>query len=95
MAGRLSVRDLDWTLLLIVLLICGFGVLQIYSATIDTDFHGAWWKQIIYVVGGFFLMWLIMAFDYHAMLHYVPALYIASVVALLVTYLIGDSAFGS
>ena len=29
-------------------------------------------------------MWLILAFDYHALLHYVPMLMIASVVALLV-----------
>src|SRR5580704_1079595 len=40
-------------------------------------------------------MWLILAFDYHALLHYVPMLFIASVVALLGTYLLGESAFGS
>ena len=75
----------DWTVLLIVLLICGVGVLQIYSATRDTDYTSAWWKQIVYVVGGLFLMWLVMAVDYHSMLHYVPVLYIGSVAALLVT----------
>ena len=70
----LSPRDIDWTVLLIVLLICGVGVLQIYSATRDTDYTSAWWKQIVYVAGGLFLMWLVMAVDYHSMLHYVPAL---------------------
>jgi rod shape determining protein RodA len=40
-------------------------------------------------------MWLIMAVDYHALMHYVPMLMVASVVALLGTYLIGESAFGS
>ena len=69
-----------------MLLICGVGVLQIYSATRDTDYTSAWWKQIIYVLGGLFLMWLMMAVDYHSLLHYVPVLYIGSVVALLVTY---------
>ena len=38
MAKYLSPRDIDWTVLLIVLLICGVGVLQIYSATRDTDY---------------------------------------------------------
>jgi rod shape determining protein RodA len=33
--------------------------------------------------------------DYHALMHYVPMLFIASVVALLGTYIIGESAFGS
>jgi hypothetical protein len=43
MTKYLSPRDIDWT----VLLICGVGVLQIYSATRDTDYTSAWWKQII------------------------------------------------
>ena len=95
MTKYLSPRDIDWTVLLIVLLICGVGVLQIYSATRDTDYTAAWWKQIVYVVGGLFLMWLVMVVDYHSMLHYVPALYIGSVAALLVTYLVGEKAYGS
>src|SRR6478736_7680638 len=95
MTKHLSARDIDWTVLLIVLLICGVGVLQIYSATRDTDYTAAWWKQIVYVVGGLFLMWLVMAVDYHSMLHYVPALYIGSMAALLITYIIGEKAYGS
>ncbi len=92
---HLSIRDLDWPLFLITLFISAVGVLQIYSATMETEFHGAWWKQIIYVFGGVVLMWLILAVDYHALLHYVPMLFAGSVLALLVTYAIGDSAFGS
>jgi rod shape determining protein RodA len=95
MSRHLSLRDTDLTLLVIVLLICAAGVLQIYSATLDTGFHGAWWKQIFYVAGGLFLMWLILAVDYHSMLHYVPYLYVASVVALLGTAAFGAQIFGS
>src|SRR5450759_931508 len=95
MAKYLSPRDIDWTVLLIVLLICGVGVLQIDSAIRDTDYTSAWWKQIVYVAGGLFLMWLMMAIDYHSMLHYVPALYIGSVAALGITYFIGEKAYGS
>jgi rod shape determining protein RodA len=76
-------------------LICGVGVLQIFSATLDTGFHSAWWKQIFYIVGGLVLMWLILAVDYHSMLHYVPILYAASVVALLGTAAFGSQIFGS
>jgi rod shape determining protein RodA len=95
MTSHLSVRDMDWPLLGIILLICGVGVLQVYSATMDTSFHSAWWKQIIYIFGGLVLMWLILAIDYHTLLHYVPLLYGLSVVALLGTYLVGESAWGS
>ena len=95
MARYLSPRDIDWTILLIVLLICAVGVLQIYSATRDTDSTNAWWKQVLYVAGGLVLMWLVVAIDYHSLLHYVPGLYIGSVAALGLTYLLGETAYGS
>jgi rod shape determining protein RodA len=95
MARYLSIRDIDWTLLLITLLICAVGVLQIYSATIDTGFHSAWWKQVLYVCFGVFLMWLVLAVDYHTLMHYVPAMYATSVIALAGVLLAGDKVFGS
>src|ERR1700686_460776 len=95
MLRYLSPRDIDWTILIIVILICSVGVLQIYSATRDTDFQSAWWKQIVYVLGGLLFMWILLAFDYHSVLRYVPALYIASVLALLLTYMVGDKVYGS
>ena len=42
MARYRSLRDLDWTLLIIALIICSLGVLQIYSATHDTKWRNAW-----------------------------------------------------
>jgi len=95
MSRYLSARDLDWTLLSVTLLVCAVGVLQIYSATLDTAWHRDWWHQIIYIFGGLFLMWLVLAFDYHSFLHYVPVLYGISVAALLGTYAVGQAAFGS
>jgi rod shape determining protein RodA len=95
MSRYLSLRDLDWLLLGIVTIICGVGVLQIYSATLDTGFHSAWWKQIIYIFGGWLLLWLILAVDYHSLMHYVWSFYAASVLALLVTAAVGDMVFGS
>ncbi|HLH18037.1 MAG TPA: rod shape-determining protein RodA [Bryobacteraceae bacterium] len=96
MPRHLSLRDLDIPLLVIVLLICGVGVLQIYSATLGVPlFRGAWWKQILYILGGLALMWSILGIDYHSLTHFVPALYAASVAALLGTALVGNAVFGS
>ena len=95
MPRYLSPRDIDWTALVIVLLISAVGVLQIYSATRDTDFQSAWWKQIVYVVGGLLFMWILLAFDYHSFLHYVIWLYVASCALLLVTYFVVDKVYGS
>jgi rod shape determining protein RodA len=91
----LSSRDIDWTLVLITLLICSVGVLQIYSATRDTGFTTSWWKQVIYIATGMLFLWMLLMVDYHTLLHWVPALYIGSVLALLVTYIVGEKAYGS
>jgi rod shape determining protein RodA len=92
---HLSLRDIDWPLTLIALLICAVGVLQIFSATRDTTWADAWWKQIVYIFGGLFLMWIILAVDYHTLLHHVTLLYVISVAALVGTFVIGRQVFGS
>src|SRR5262245_48409938 len=95
MSRYLSIRDIDWTLMLVSLIICGVGVLQIFSATRDTIWQDAWWKQIIYIGGGLLLMWLIMAIDYHALLHFVPGMYAVLLMGLLGTFVVGKQVFGS
>jgi len=95
MTRYLRPRDLDWTLLVISLIICGVGVLQIYSATRGTVWQGAWWKQIVYIAAGLLLMWLTVAIDYHTMMNHVFLLYCLSVAALLGVLLIGKQVFGS
>jgi rod shape determining protein RodA len=92
---HLSIRDIDWPMMLIAMLICAVGVLQIFSATRDTGWADAWWKQIIYIFAGLFLMWIILVIDYHALLQHVPFLYGTSVVALVGTFAIGKQVFGS
>jgi rod shape determining protein RodA len=92
---NLDLRDIDWPMTLIALLICAVGVLQIFSATRDTTWADAWWKQIIYIFGGLLLMWIILTIDYHTLLHHVPLLYGISVIALVGTYVIGKQVFGS
>jgi rod shape determining protein RodA len=88
-------RDLDWTLMIVTLVVCGVGVLQIFSATAGTVWHDAWWKQILYVGTGLALMWIVSSIDYHWLMQRVAPLYILSVLALLLTALIGRQAFGS
>ena len=90
-----SFRDIDWSLLVIALVIAALGVLQIYSVTHNTIFENAWWKQIIFVVLGLGLMWLATTVDYHTVLGQVPLLYTVCVAALLVTAVLGSLIFGS
>ncbi len=90
-----SLRDLDWPLVIIAIIISALGVLQIYSATHDTQWRGAWWKQIIFVVVGLAIMWFLASIDYHSLMGKVPILYLLSMITLLAVLLMGTRVFGS
>ncbi len=95
MSSYRSLRGLDWTMLLIAIAICALGILQIYSATLDTAWRSAWWKQILYLAVGLVMMWLMTRIDYHTLMGQVPLLYGASLVLLIVTPLVGRLVWGS
>ncbi len=88
-------RGIDWYLLVLTLLLCALGVLQIYSATHGTKWQDAWWKQVIFVVAGFGLMWIMSQFDYHSLVSRVYPLYGLTIGLLIVTMLVGSRVFGS
>ena len=95
MAVYRSIRELDWPLLVVTLALCTLGVLQIYSATLGTRWEDAWWKQVVWVVTGFAMMWVIANLDYHVLMGRVFYFYIAAVALLITTGIVGNKVFGS
>ena len=95
MSGYLNVRDIDWGMLIISLVICALGVVQIFSAAHGTAWADAWWKQIIWIGAGLVLMWIATSIDYHALMQHVTALYLLSVGMLVTILAIGKQAFGA
>src|ERR1700733_13984084 len=95
MPAHRSLRDFDWLMLILASAICALGVLQIYSATRDSRFTEAWWKQGIWILAGFIALWIGTLIDYHTLLGQVAILYGLSVVPLIATFAIGNTAFGS
>jgi rod shape determining protein RodA len=90
-----GIKDFDWTMFFVSMIICGLGVLQIFSATHDTVWQGSWWKQLVYIAAGIFLMWIATNIDYHALMTQSWLLYFASVALLIAVLVIGKRAFGS
>jgi cell division protein FtsW (lipid II flippase) len=90
-----SLRDLDWPLVIIALLISALGVVQIYSATHDTPWQSAWWKQIIFIGVGLVIMWIMASIDYHSLMAKAPIMYGVSLVLLIVVLVVGSKIFGS
>ena len=95
MARYRSFRDFDWSVLIIALILCALGVLQIFSATHGTKFQDAWWKQIIWIAIALLLMWVVISVDYHTLLGQIPLLYAGSITALVSVLLVGRLVFGS
>jgi rod shape determining protein RodA len=90
-----GIKDFDWTMFFVVMIICALGILQIFSATHDTVWQGSWWKQMVYIAAGILLMWIAAGIDYHALISHVYPLYIVSIVLLIAVLVIGKRAFGS
>jgi rod shape determining protein RodA len=82
-------------MVLVLTIICALGVLQIFSATHDTIWQGAWWRQIFYIASGFALMWFVARIDYHTLVGKAYPAYFVSVVLLLAVLLVGNRVFGS
>jgi rod shape determining protein RodA len=94
-ARNTGLRDFDWPMVFVVIVICALGVLQIFSATQETVWQGSWWKQIFYIASGFGLMWAVARADYHSLIARAYPAYIASVVLLFAVLIVGKRAFGS
>ncbi len=71
-----TLRDVDWTLLILTLILSGIGVLQIYSATQSTGDADRWWKQVIYIFAGLIVFYLVSQVDYHTLVGQAPLMYI-------------------
>jgi rod shape determining protein RodA len=95
MSGYLNLRDIDWGMLVIVLVICALGVVQIFSAAHDTAWGDAWWKQIIWIGAGLLLMWIATSIDYHALMTHITPLYLLSVGLLVMVLAVGRQAWGA
>jgi rod shape determining protein RodA len=95
MASYRRIRDLDWGMLLLALAVAALGILQIYSATLETAYSSAWWKQILWLLAGVTAVWFMTKVDYHTLLGQVPVLYGVSIVFLILTPSIGKIMWGS
>lgn len=95
MTRFISFRDFDWVLLGFVMLICGIGVFEIYSATLNTKFVGFHVKQIYWLIGGLVLMFLMSMVDYQKLLENVHWFYVASLLSLLAVAVVGKKVLGA
>lgn len=90
-----SYRDFDWTLLSFVLLMSVFSVVEIYSATLHTKFHGFHTRQLGFLAIGIPLMFVVSMIDYHRLIEIAHWAYGVSIVALIAVLLVGHKVLGA
>jgi rod shape determining protein RodA len=90
-----SFRDFDWVLLGMVLLMSTISVLEIYSATLHTKFHGFHTKQIGFLLAGLLIMFVVSQIDYHKLIDISPWAYGISVVSLVAVLVVGQKVLGA
>ena len=91
----LRLRDFDWVLMAMVFLLSALSVLEIYSATFNTKFHGFENKQVLWLVGGTAAMLLLSFIDYHMLLDVIHWIYGFCIVSLVVVLVVGQKVLGA
>jgi rod shape determining protein RodA len=101
-AGRPLALRVDFALVLATVLVAGFGVVLVYSATrsklaaADINPHYFLTRQAAYVVVGFVFMVVLAVLDYRWLEHASAVLYVAMILALLAMFSgIGSTALGA
>lgn len=82
MRRMMSLRDFDWILLGLVLILCVFSVSEIYSTTVHTRFASFAVRQVYYIIAGVIAMFLFSRIDYHRLLDWIPWAYGVGILAL-------------
>ncbi len=78
----LSFRDFDWTLLLLVLMLCLISLAEVSSTTVHTRFASFETKQMLWIAAGLAGMFLFAKIDYHKLLNWAPWAYGVGLLAL-------------
>ncbi len=79
------IKKLDWSLIILVLLLVCFGLLSIYSISVGRGDFLNFKKQIVFLGIGFCLMIIISFFDWHLLLenpHLILTLYLICIILL-------------
>jgi rod shape determining protein RodA len=97
MFDRRLVINFDWVLLIIVLLLSGVGILNLYSATSGWSVHSTpfYLKQGLWLGGGLFLALLLCCFDYRHLEHFSLQAYVLTLGLLLYVMLRGKTSMGA
>jgi rod shape determining protein RodA len=92
MSARQLWGNFDWTLLLVVLLLCAIGVSMVYSSTVNTvDLNDLWLRQLVFIGAGLVVLFGAAFFDYRHLELLAPVAYVVLILSLFAVWLFGET----
>ncbi len=98
MFDRRLIQNFDWVLLLLVLIVAGISVLNLYSATYPIREEGGsqvFLKQIYWLLIGFILFFSMTTFNYYVLERLAYPVYFFSIALLVLVLVVGKVTSGS
>ena len=77
-----KLRKIDWLILICALMLCGVGLIALFSASYDSDLD-EFKKQAIWMGISIGIMIIVMFIDYKILIKLSPILYGISIIALI------------
>jgi rod shape determining protein RodA len=91
-----SLRDYNYFLLGCVIVLTGFSLAMVYSATLHDPYtHGYFSRHLVNLIVGVAAMLLLTALDYHALQAWVAPFYLLTIALLAVVLLLGRASSGA
>ena len=96
--GRLS-ENIDYTLLITVVILCFYGLIVLYSSTRMTTAGGDGYyfvkRQILWMLSGFTFLTMILFIDYHYVEKYSKFAYFMAIILLVMVIFSGKTTYGA
>src|SRR3972149_10199689 len=92
MIDRRLLLNFQWVLLFIIIFILSIGMVNLYSATIET---GIYTKQFYWIISGLIIMIITLTFDYIVLEKYAYAIYGFSIILLVLAIIFGKVSSGA
>ena len=88
-------QDFDWFLLSVAVALGTIGLIEIYSSTLNTDSASYFLRQLVWLIAGVGLSFVVASFDYHVLAQHIAVIYVGAVCVLLSVLLFGSTIAGS
>ena len=98
MFDRRLLQHFDWILLLLLVIIAGISLVNLYSATYpirDVGGTQIFMKQLYWFLAGFAVLLMMTTFDYHLLERLAYGIYTICLILLILVLIIGEARSGS